>query len=85
MAADSARAGLDIHETAGDDYKAAVRSTFLWCAREHDHWMRVACVDEPSGRRLTKQELHEGLYDVLRPHLVNRGAGAPAKAGEEAK
>lgn len=33
MATDGTRAALDIHETAGDDYKSAVRSTFLWCAR----------------------------------------------------
>ena len=32
MAADAARGSLDIHETAGDDYKDAVRDTFVWCA-----------------------------------------------------
>ena len=33
MAADAARGSLDIHETAGDDYKDAVRDTFVWCAQ----------------------------------------------------
>ena len=45
MAADSARAGLDIHETAGDEYKNAVRDTFVWCADSFEHWQRVPCVD----------------------------------------
>ena len=50
MAADSARAGLDIHETAGDEYKNAVRDTFVWCADSFAHWQRVPCVDAEASR-----------------------------------
>ena len=50
MAADSARAGLDIHETAGDEYKNAVRDTFVWCADSFEHWQRVPCVDAEASR-----------------------------------
>ena len=31
---------------AGDDYKDAVRDTFVWCADNFDHWQRVPCVDD---------------------------------------
>ena len=72
LAADGTRAALDIHETAGDDYKTAVRDTFVWSATEFDHWTRLPCVDD-AGVRYTKQELHERLYAALAPDLVNRG------------
>ena len=75
MAGDASRAALDIHETAGDDYKSAVRSTFLWCAEEFEHWMRVPCVDD-AGERVSKQGLHENLYAALAPHFVNRQPAA---------
>ncbi len=78
MAKDASRAALDIHETAGDDYKTAVRNTFVWCAGQFEHWRRLPCVDA-SGERISKEALHEVLYAALSPSFVNRrepGAGA---------
>ena len=71
MAADNSRAALDIHETAGDSYKNAVRETFLWCADEFANWIRMPCLDA-DGARLSKQQLHEALYAALAPEFVNR-------------
>eukprot|EP00320_Phaeocystis_rex_P019098 CAMPEP_0119061082 /NCGR_PEP_ID=MMETSP1178-20130426/4932_1 /TAXON_ID=33656 /ORGANISM="unid sp, Strain CCMP2000" /LENGTH=366 /DNA_ID=CAMNT_0007042251 /DNA_START=32 /DNA_END=1132 /DNA_ORIENTATION=- len=71
MAADTARGGLDIHETAGDDYKGAVRDTFVWCADNFDHWQRVPCVDA-QGERISKLQLHEQLYASLQAEFVNK-------------
>ena len=71
MAGDASRAALDIHETAGSDYKSAVRDTFLWCAEHHSHWERVACVDDAGGR-YTKQELSEVMYARLASEFVNK-------------
>ena len=71
MAGDASRAALDIHETAGTDYKAAVRETFLWCASHHAHWERVACIDA-EGSRYSKAELAEVLYARLASEFVNR-------------
>ena len=76
MAADGSRASLDIHETAGGDYKAAVRETFLWCAEEHSHWVRVACVDDAGGR-YSKQELSDVLYARLAGEFVNQKKTTP--------
>jgi len=70
MAKDATRGSLDIHETAGDDYKAAVRDTFLWCANAYEHWVRVPCVDA-AGERFSREQLHDNLYAALAPHLVN--------------
>lgn len=71
MASDGARAALDMHETAGDEYKSAVRQTFLSCADEYDHWVRLTCVDE-QGERVSKPALHQTLWEALEPHLVNK-------------
>ena len=76
MAADASRAALDIHETAGQDYKSAVRDTFLWCADAYDHWVRVPCVSA-EGTRHSKQELSDELYAKLAAEFVNR---KPVKA-----
>ena len=75
MAADSARAGLDIHETAGDEYKHAVRDTFVWCADSFEHWQRVPCVDA-EGERVSKAQLAETLYASLQSEFVNKGANS---------
>jgi len=70
MAADASRAALDIHETAGTDYKAAVRETFVWCSSQYEHWTRLPCVDE-HGQRHSKDALSEVLWTTLLPHFVN--------------
>ena len=72
MAGDASRAALDIHETAGADYKSAVRDTFLWCADNFEHWQRLPCVDE-QGERYTKQQLADTLYASLQAEFVNEG------------
>jgi dTMP kinase len=71
MASDGTRAALDIHETAGADYKTAVRDTFVWCTDHFDHWVRVACVDDAGGR-YSKQELSDVLLARLAGEFVNR-------------
>lgn len=75
MATDAARGSLDIHETAGDDYKDAVRDTFVWCADNFEHWQRVPCVDN-AGERVSKPQLAETLYASLQSEFVNKGAGS---------
>ena len=71
MALDASRAALDIHETAGDDYKTAVRNTFVWCSDQFEHWCRMPCVDD-AGVRISKEALHEKLYGELSSSFVNR-------------
>jgi dTMP kinase len=71
MALDASRAALDIHETAGDDYKTAVRNTFVWCSDQFEHWRRMPCVDD-AGERISKEALHEKLYGELSSSFVNR-------------
>lgn len=78
MASDASRGSLDIHETAGGEYKRAVRETFLWCAAHHEHWERVPCVDA-AGSRYSKAELAEVLYARLAGEFVNQ---QPASAQE---
>ena len=74
-------AALDIHETAGSDYKSAVRDTFLWCASHYEHWRRVPCVDA-EGARYSKAELSEVLWARLAGDFVNKKA--PPAGGESA-
>ena len=79
MAADGTRAALDIHETAGSDYKSSVRQTFLWCAANFGHWTRLSCVDEKGeGGRYSKQELSDTMFAVLASEFVNKGTVAVA-------
>ena len=79
MMGDASRASLDIHETAGADYKSAVRDTFLWCAEHKEHWVRVECVDA-GGERYSKAELSEVLWARLAGEFVNKKeAGATSK------
>lgn len=61
MRTDTTRAYLDIHETAGGDYKENVRQTFLWCCAELKDWKRVRCCDDDATRR-SREELHEEIY-----------------------
>ena len=77
MSTDGSRAALDIHETAGSDYKNSVRDTFLWCAENYEHWVRVPCVDDEGGR-YTKPELSEVLYARLAGEFVNKKEGSKA-------
>ena len=77
MAADASRAALDIHETAGADYKNAVRDTFVWCADNFEHWLRVPCVDD-EATRISKQQLNDNLYASLQSEFVNKGAAKAA-------
>jgi hypothetical protein len=71
MGLDASRAALDIHETAGDDYKTAVRNTFVWCSDQFEHWRRMPCVDG-AGERISKQTPHEKLNAELSANFVNR-------------
>ena len=61
----------------GDEYKRAVRATFLWCAENYEHWVRVPCVDDEGGR-YTKPELSEVLYARLAGEFVNKKEGSKA-------
>eukprot|EP00962_Isochrysis_galbana_P031190 scaffold10152_cov108-Isochrysis_galbana.AAC.1 len=71
LSADGTRAALDMHETAGADYKNGVRETYLWCAAHFDHWQAVACVT-PDGARIPKEELNDALFESLAAEFVNR-------------
>jgi len=71
MAKDTSRAALDIHETAGNDYKSSVRETFLWCASNFEHWVRLPCIDA-AGERYSKASLADSLYASLASEFVNR-------------
>ncbi|MFH1073018.1 MAG: hypothetical protein V1743_06330, partial [Nanoarchaeota archaeon] len=62
---------MDIHEK-DISYKEQVRRTFLWCAREFKNWQVFDCLN-PQGKRYTPEELHEQIYNKLRPELVNQG------------
>ena len=74
LANDSTRAALDMHETAGADYKEAVRDTFVYCSeRNTEVWHRIMCVTE-DGTRVTKEKLGETLYQKLADEFVNKGA-----------
>lgn len=73
LANDGSRAALDMHETAGADYKNAVRDTFVYCAERNEHWHRIPCVGE-DGTRVSKEKLGETLYDKLAEHFVNKGS-----------
>ena len=73
LSADGTRAALDMHETAGDDYKQSVRDTFVWCSQNYEHWRRLVCVDE-AGTRISKEDLAETLYGELKSEFVNQVA-----------
>jgi len=60
-----------MHETAGAEYKQAVRDTFVWCAGEYGHWRRLECLGA-DGSRLSKEKVAEQLYAELGPEFVNR-------------
>ena len=63
-----------MHETAGADYKEAVRDTFVYCSeRNTEVWHRIMCVTE-DGTRVTKEKLGETLYQKLADEFVNKGA-----------
>lgn len=64
MRHDTTRKQLDIHETAGGDYKEKVRQTYMWCCDHLPGWHRVACFGE-EGRRLTREEVHSAVVAYL--------------------
>ncbi|KPA75856.1 thymidylate kinase-like protein [Leptomonas pyrrhocoris] len=65
MRRDTTRKQLDIHETAGGDYKEKVRQTYRWCCDRLPGWHRVVCFDK-SGCRLTREEVHASVVTYLR-------------------
>lgn len=80
MQADGSRGGkLDMHETAGLEYKKRVHDTFLWCCSTFPEWVRVACVAEtaPKPCRLDREEVHRSIYALLRQDFVNRQPDGP--------
>lgn len=71
LSADGTRAALDMHETAGADYKNSVRDTYLWCTSNFEHWQRLPCV-APDGMRVSKEKLNDALFESLASEFVNR-------------
>lgn len=63
MQQDSARDYLDIHETAGGDYKERVRMSYRWCCDNLAGWHMIPCCDV-NGNRLSREELHEKIYQL---------------------
>ncbi|KAK7200727.1 thymidylate kinase-like protein [Novymonas esmeraldas] len=64
MKNDATRKQLDIHETAGGDYKENVRKTYVWCCERLPGWRRLLCFDN-DGRRLSRDEVHAGIVEFL--------------------
>ncbi|KPI83252.1 thymidylate kinase-like protein [Leptomonas seymouri] len=64
MRHDATRKQLDIHETAGDDYKEKVRQMYRWCCDHLQGWHRVACFDEKC-RRLSREDVHADIVAYL--------------------
>lgn len=64
MQSDSTRQQLDIHETAGGDYKEKVRQTYMWCCANLPGWHRVACFSD-DGHRLTREAVHSAITHHL--------------------
>lgn len=65
MRHDTTRKQLDIHETAGGDYKEQVRHTYRWCCDNLPSWHRIVCFAE-NGRRLTREEVHNSIMACLK-------------------
>lgn len=64
MRKDSDRRYLDIHETAGGNYKQSVRETYLWCCTELQNWQLILCCDD-EGNRYDRKTVHERVYSKL--------------------
>ncbi|CAJ1018363.1 putative Thymidylate kinase [Leishmania utingensis] len=65
MRRDATRKQLDIHETAGGDYKKRVRQTYMWCCEHLPGWHHIMCFGD-DGRRLTREEVHTAITRHLR-------------------
>ncbi|KAG5484141.1 hypothetical protein CUR178_07295 [Leishmania enriettii] len=71
MRRDATRKQLDIHESAGGDYKERVRQTYMWCCEHLPGWHRIVCFGD-DGRRLTREEVHAAIT----AHLQSCGSHA---------
>jgi dTMP kinase len=73
MQSDSTRAALDIHETAGLQYKNRVRDTFLWCCDRFPEWTAMPCTQSTTEgeARISRDDLHNTIYAQVQPRLVN--------------
>ncbi|GET86419.1 thymidylate kinase-like protein [Leishmania tarentolae] len=65
MRRDATRMKLDIHETAGGDYKERVRQTYKWCCEHLPGWHCIECFGD-DGQRLTREEVHASIASLLR-------------------
>ncbi|KAG5484931.1 hypothetical protein LSCM1_07006 [Leishmania martiniquensis] len=74
MRHDVTRKQLDIHESAGGDYKERVRQTYMWCCEHLPGWHRIVCFCD-DGRRLTREEVHTTITSYLRS-VGSRAVGA---------
>eukprot|EP01009_Symbiontida_sp_KSa7_P002220 NODE_1522_length_585_cov_215.055970_g1222_i0.p2 GENE.NODE_1522_length_585_cov_215.055970_g1222_i0~~NODE_1522_length_585_cov_215.055970_g1222_i0.p2 ORF type:complete len:80 (-),score=25.81 NODE_1522_length_585_cov_215.055970_g1222_i0:346-555(-) len=65
---------LDMHETAGSDYKKKVRDSFVWCAEHLDGWHHVRCcrVDGDKVTRVSRDELSSSVWGMLESEFVNK-------------
>lgn len=68
MKLDTTRSSLDIHESAGDDYKSKVRTTFLWCVANLPNWKVVPCVDSETNR-VSREDVHSTIWNDISPIL----------------
>ena len=68
---DTARTGLDIHETAKSDYKNSVRTCFRWCCSSFPHWSEIPQQDAKMTRK-SRDEVHENIWDSWKGEFVNR-------------
>jgi dTMP kinase len=68
MLQDATRKELDLHEMEGLKFKTNVQKAFLWCCETFPEWTAVDCVE--NERRLTKEEVHQRIYAVVKDDLV---------------
>lgn len=73
LLADASRKELDMFERASIERKKTIQGCFKWCCKQYHHqWACIPCVegDEDSGRRLTREEVHESIYNLWRDEFV---------------
>lgn len=64
MKGDAGRQYLDIHETAGGNYKENVRQTFCWCCAKLPGWHHIHCCED-DGTRRSVEAIHAQVLSVV--------------------
>jgi dTMP kinase len=72
LLADGTRKELDIFEKASIDRKRHIMDCFEWCCDHFAEWDCVACVDGDgeNGTRISKEEVHNTIYNLWKNDFV---------------